>query len=61
VARSRAIDLAAINERFRTETPQLREQWKVTGHELAENRIQVLDDHAAGWRSTHRHFIRRAF
>jgi hypothetical protein len=48
VARSRAIDLAAINERFRTETPQLRKQWEATGHELAENRIQVLDDHAAG-------------
>jgi hypothetical protein len=46
VARSRATDLAAINERFRTETPQLRAQWEATARELAENRTKLLDDHA---------------
>ena len=45
VVRSRAVDLAAINKRFRTETPQLREQWEATGRELANQRIEVLDDH----------------
>ncbi|MGB6646796.1 MAG: hypothetical protein WBE35_17365 [Candidatus Cybelea sp.] len=44
VARSRAIDLAAINERFRTETPQLSAQWEATGRELVEQRIAFLDD-----------------
>ena len=44
VARSRAIDLAAINERFRTETPQLSTQWEATGRELVEKRIAFLDD-----------------
>ncbi|MGA8324872.1 MAG: hypothetical protein WB757_02230 [Candidatus Cybelea sp.] len=48
VARSRAIDLAAINARFRAETPQLREQWEATARELVEKRIQLLDDHDAG-------------
>jgi hypothetical protein len=46
VARSRAVDLWAINERFRTETPRLRDQWEATGAELASKRIQ-LDDHAS--------------
>lgn len=48
VARSRAIDLASINERFRTETPQLRAQWEATARQLAENRTKLLDDHAIG-------------
>lgn len=48
VARSRAINLTAINEHFRTETPQMREQWEATARELADKRIQVLDDDAAG-------------
>jgi hypothetical protein len=46
--RSRAIDLAAINARFRGETPRLREQWEATSRELAEKRIQLLDDCDAG-------------
>lgn len=44
VVRSRAIDLAAINARFRDETPQLREQWEATSRQLVENRIRLLDD-----------------
>jgi hypothetical protein len=48
VARSRAVDLAAINERFRAETPQLCEQWEATERELANQRIQMLDDAASG-------------
>ena len=48
VARSRAVELAAINKRFRTETPHLREQWEATGRELASQRIRVLDEHVAG-------------
>ena len=48
VVRSRAIDLAAINARFRAETPQLRDQWDATARELVEKRIQLLDDHDAG-------------
>lgn len=48
VVRSRATDLAAINARFRAETPQLREQWEATSRELVEKRIQLLDDDAAG-------------
>jgi hypothetical protein len=47
-ARSRAIDLAAINARFRAETPQLREQWEGTSRELVEKRIRVLDDRGEG-------------
>lgn len=46
--RSRAIDLAAINARFRAETPRLRQQWEATARELVEKRIQLLDDHDAG-------------
>lgn len=42
--RSRAIDLAAINARFRGETPRLHEQWETTSRELIEKRIQLLDD-----------------
>lgn len=48
VARSRAIDLAAVNARFRAETPQLREQWEASARELAEKRIALLDDHDLG-------------
>ncbi|MGA7355164.1 MAG: hypothetical protein WBW76_07025 [Candidatus Cybelea sp.] len=48
VVRSRAIDLVAINARFRAETPQLREQWEATGRELVEKRIRLLDDQDAG-------------
>ncbi len=48
VVRSRAIDLAAINARFRAETPQLRKQWEATARELAEKRIALLDDHDPG-------------
>lgn len=48
VVRSRAIDLAAINARFRDETPQLREQWEATSRELVEKRITLLDDGVAG-------------
>jgi hypothetical protein len=47
VVRSRATDLAAINARFRDETPQLREQWETTARELVEKRVQ-LDDNDAG-------------
>jgi hypothetical protein len=46
VARSRAVDLATIKERFRNEAPRLREQWEATERELANKRIQMLDDHA---------------
>lgn len=46
--RSRAIDLAAINARFRGETPQLREQWEGTSRELIEKRIQLLDNDDGG-------------
>ncbi|MGA8098763.1 MAG: hypothetical protein WB810_08905 [Candidatus Cybelea sp.] len=48
VARSHAIDLVAVNARFRAETPQLREQWEATARELAEKRIALLDDHEPG-------------
>lgn len=48
VVRSRAVDLAEINERFRVETPHLRAQWETTAHELVEKRIKLLDDHEAG-------------
>jgi hypothetical protein len=39
VVRSRAIDLAKINERFRAETPHLQKQWETTRRDLVENRI----------------------
>lgn len=44
--RARALDLAAINARFRSETPQLRKQWESTSRDLVEKRIQLLDNHA---------------
>jgi hypothetical protein len=39
VARARAIDLAVINARFQAETPQLREHWQSTAHDLVERRL----------------------
>jgi hypothetical protein len=39
VVRSRAIDLAKINDRFRSETPHLRQQWETTARDLVEKRI----------------------
>lgn len=46
--RSRAIDLAAINARFRSETPRLHEHWEVTARELVAKRITLLDEVDAG-------------
>ena len=40
VARSRAVDLTRIQERFRSETPQLKTQWETTARELVEKRIE---------------------
>jgi hypothetical protein len=39
VVRSRAIDLAKIQDRFRSETPHLQEEWEATGRDLVERRI----------------------
>ncbi len=39
VVRARAIDLSAINSRFQADTPQLREQWQSTAHDLVEKRV----------------------
>jgi hypothetical protein len=41
VARSRAIDLAKINDRFRSETPHLQRQWETTARDLVEKRIDL--------------------
>jgi hypothetical protein len=41
VARSRAADLAKINDRFRSETPHLQKQWETTARDLVENRIEL--------------------
>ena len=41
VARSRAIDLAEINDRFRSETPHLQKQWETTARDLVEKRIEL--------------------
>ncbi len=43
VVRARGIDFSAINARFRSETPQLHEQWETTARELAEKRIVLHD------------------
>ena len=43
VLRARAVDLSAINARFRSETPQLRAQWEQTARDLREKRITSLD------------------
>jgi len=40
VARSRAVDLAKINDRFRSETPHLQKQWETTARDLVEKRIE---------------------
>jgi len=45
VVRSRALDLSAINARFRSETPHLRAEWEKTARDLVDRRIQ-LDDRA---------------
>lgn len=47
VVRSRAIDLAKINARFRAETPRLQAQWSETARDLVNERIEFLDDEAA--------------
>lgn len=44
VVRARAVDLSAINARFRSETPQLSAQWEQTARDLREKRITLLDD-----------------
>ncbi len=41
VARSRAADLARINDRFRSETPHLQKHWETTARDLVENRIEL--------------------
>lgn len=41
VARSRAIDLTRIQERFRSETPRLALQWETTARDLVEKRIST--------------------
>jgi hypothetical protein len=41
VARSRAVDLIRINDRFRLETPHLRKQWETTARDLIEKRIEI--------------------
>jgi hypothetical protein len=41
VVRSRAVDLAAINDRFRSETPHLQKQWETTARDLTEKRIEL--------------------
>jgi hypothetical protein len=41
VARSRAVDLAKVNDRFRSETPHLQQQWETTARDLVEKRIEL--------------------
>jgi hypothetical protein len=48
VVRSRALDLSAINPRFRAETPRLGCEWERTARELVERRIRVLDGRSGG-------------
>lgn len=43
VARSLAVDLTAINARFRADTPGLRVQWEETSRDLIDKRIRLLD------------------
>ena len=43
VARSLAVDLTAINARFRDETPGLRVQWEATSRDLINKRTRLLD------------------
>ena len=44
VARSRAVDLAKINDRFRSETPHLQKQWETTARDLVEKRIELFPE-----------------
>ncbi len=44
VVRSRAVDLARINARFRAQTPRLRTQWDGTARDLIAKRIPLGDD-----------------
>jgi len=44
VARARAVDLSAINARFRAETPYLRSEWERSARDLVEGRIRLLDE-----------------
>jgi|SRR6516162_8057227 hypothetical protein len=48
VVRSRALDLSAINPRFRAETQRLGCEWERTARELVERRIRVLDGRSGG-------------
>ncbi len=43
VTRARAVDLGAINSRFRAESPRLRLEWQRTARELIEHRITRFD------------------
>ena len=44
VARARAVDLSAINARFRSRTPRLRAQWERTARDLTARRITLFDE-----------------
>ena len=46
VARSRAVDLSAINARFRSETPRLRSEWESTARDLIDRGITLFDEPA---------------
>jgi hypothetical protein len=41
VVRSRALDLAKVNDRFRSETPHLQKHWETTGRDLVDKRIEL--------------------
>lgn len=45
--RSRAVDLSAINARFKAEVPRLRTEWERTARDLVDRRIRILNDEAA--------------
>ena len=44
VARARAVDLSAINARFRSRTPRLRAQWERAARDLTARRITLFDE-----------------
>ena len=44
VARARAVDLSAINTRFRSRTPRLRAQWERAARDLTARRITLFDE-----------------
>ena len=46
VVRSRAVDLSAINARFRSQTPRLRSEWDGTARDLVARRITFFDETA---------------